>query len=140
MRLSARGTHSPNFTSETRSRTRVSREPDGHRQRKSPGWNGLDQRHSSCLWFQMLGVEAHSLLPNDQYDRGNLSCQGQSCHLWPHTLGKQSCVELLKGTRLARSHDGRTLKQILQIVIAVSVEAPDQHLFLGSLQVPSTQR
>jgi len=88
----------------------------------------------------MLGVEAHSLLPNDQYDRGNLSCQGQSCHLWPHTLGKQSCVELLKGTRLARSHDGRTLKQILQIVIAVSVEAPDQHLFLGSLQVPSTQR
>jgi hypothetical protein len=52
-----------NLPAETRSRTRVSREPDGHRQRRSPGWSGLGQRHSSCLWFQMLGVEAHSSLP-----------------------------------------------------------------------------
>src|ERR1700723_297241 len=66
----------PNLSAETRSRTRVSREPDGHRQRRSPGWSGLDRRHSSCLWFQMLGVEAHSLLPDDQYDRGNLPGQG----------------------------------------------------------------
>src|SRR5215468_1205158 len=134
MRLSARGTHSPNLTSETRSRTRVSREPDGHRQRRSPGWSGLDQRHSSCLWFQMLGVEAHSLLPYDQYDRGNLSCQRQSRHLWPHTLGKQSGVELLKGARLARSHGGRSLKQVLEIVIAVAVEAPNQNALPGPLQ------
>ena len=46
------------------------REPDG--QRRSPGWSGLAQKHSSCLWFQMLGVEAHSCLPHDQNDRGNL--------------------------------------------------------------------
>src|SRR6201993_3380920 len=60
----------PNLPAETRSRTRVSREPDSHHQRKFPGWSGLDQRHSSCLWFQMLGVEAHSSLPDDQNDRG----------------------------------------------------------------------
>jgi len=64
----------PNLPAETRSRTKVSREPDGHRQRRSPGWSGLDQRHSSCLWFQMLSVEAYSFLPYDQYDCGNLSC------------------------------------------------------------------
>ncbi len=46
----------------------------GHRQRKSPGWSGLRQRHSSCLWFQMLGVEAHSLLPHNQHDGGNPRC------------------------------------------------------------------
>ena len=40
MRLMARGHTAPNFTVETRSRTRVSREPNGHRQRKSPGWSG----------------------------------------------------------------------------------------------------
>jgi hypothetical protein len=62
----------PNLSAETRSRTRVSREPDGHRQRRSPGWSGLGQRHSSCLWFQMLGVEAHSSLPHDPHDGGNL--------------------------------------------------------------------
>src|SRR2546423_1742175 len=63
----------PNLPAETRSRTRVSREPDGHRQRKSPAWSGLDQRHSNCLWFQILRVEAYSFLPHDQHNRGNLS-------------------------------------------------------------------
>ena len=66
----------PNYTAETRSRTRVSREPDGHRQRNPQRWSGLDQRHSSCLWFQMLGVEARSSLPHHQYDGGNLPGQG----------------------------------------------------------------
>jgi len=88
VRLGAPRHTAPNNSAETRSRTRVSREPNGHRQRRSPGWSGLDQRHSSCLWFQMLGVEAHSLLPYDQYDRGNLSCQGQSGHFWPHAFGQ----------------------------------------------------
>jgi hypothetical protein len=87
VRLSARGTQRPNLPAETHSRTRVSREPHGHRQRKSPGWSGLGPRHSSCLWFQMLGVEAHSSLPYDQYDGGNLSCQGQARHLRPHAFG-----------------------------------------------------
>jgi hypothetical protein len=64
----------PNLSAETRSRTRVSRDPDGHRQRKSPAWSGLGPRHSSCLWFQILGVEAHSFLPNQQRDRGNFPC------------------------------------------------------------------
>jgi hypothetical protein len=66
----------PNYTAETRSRTRVSREPDGHHQRNPQRWSGLDQRHSSCLWFQMLGVEAHSFLPHHQHDGGNLPGQG----------------------------------------------------------------
>ena len=100
----------PNFTAETRSRTRVSREPDGHRQRKSPGWSGFGRRHSSCLWFQMFGVEARSSLPHDQYDGGNLPGQGQTRHLRPDALGQQRCVELLERTRFARSNDGRTFE------------------------------
>jgi hypothetical protein len=90
VRLIARGHTAPNFSAETRSRTRVSREPDGHRQRKSLGWSGFGQRHSSCLWFQMLGVEAHSSLPHDQHDGGNLPSQGQTRHLRPYT----SCCSL----------------------------------------------
>jgi hypothetical protein len=100
----------PNYTAETRSRTRVSREPNGHRQRNSQRWSGLDQRHSSCLWFQMLGVEARSSLPHDQYDGGNFPGQGQTRHLRPDALGQQSGVELLKRTRLVRGHDRRALK------------------------------
>ena len=54
-------------------RTRVSRT------RRPPpemilGWSGLDQGPSSSLWFQIVGVEAHSFLPYDQYDRGK--CAG----------------------------------------------------------------
>src|ERR1700756_3674085 len=44
-------------------------------------------------------------------------------------------VELLKGARLAGSHGGRTLKQVLQIVIAVAVEAPNQDVLPRSLQL-----
>jgi len=117
---------------ETRSRTRGSREPDGHRQRRSPGWSGLDQRHSNCLWFQMLGVEAHSFLPYDQYDRGNLPRQGQACHLRSHPFGHQCRVEFLEPTRFDGSDGGGTLKQVLQIVIAVAVESANRDLLLSS--------
>ena len=100
----------PNGLAETRSRTQVSREPNGHRQRNPQRWSGLDQRHSSCLWFQMLGVEARSSLPHNQHDGGNLPGQGQTRHLWPDALGQQSGVELLKWTGFARGHDRRALK------------------------------
>src|ERR1700676_2144782 len=125
----------PNLSAETRSRTRVSREPDGHRQRRSPGWSGLDQRHSSCLWFQIFGVEAHSFLPYDQYDRGNLSRQGQACHLRSHAFGHQGRVELLERTRFDRSDGGGALKQVLQIVIAVVVESTNRNLLLSSFEL-----
>src|ERR1700686_2550565 len=84
----------------------------------------------------MLGGEARSSLPHDQHDGGNLPGQGQTRHLRPNALGQQSGVELLKRTRFARSHDRRTLKQILQIVIAVSVQSANGDLFLRSLQLP----
>src|SRR5882672_6898907 len=84
----------------------------------------------------MLGVEARSSLPHDQHDCGNLSGQGQTRHLWPDALGQQSGVELLKWTGFARGHDRRALKQILQIVIAVSVQSANGALFLHSLQLP----
>ena len=83
----------------------------------------------------MLGVEAHSSLPHDQHDGGDLPGQGQTCHLRPDALGQQSCVELLKRTRFARGHDGRALKQILQIMIAVSVQPANGALSFHSLQL-----
>src|ERR1700693_1376738 len=126
----------PNFTAETRSRTRVSREPDGHRQRKSPGWSGFGRRHSSCLWFQMLGVERHSLLPHNQHDGGNLPGQGQTRHLWPHPLAQQARVKLLERTGLGRGDDRRALQQILQIVVAIFVQPANRCGPLGSLQLP----
>ena len=52
-----------------------------------PGMERIRSRHSSCLWFQILGVEAYSSLPYDPYDGGHLSCQGQPCHLRSHAFG-----------------------------------------------------
>src|SRR5271169_3965803 len=126
-----------NKSAETRSRTRVSREPDGHRQRRSPGWSGLAQKHSSCLWFQMLGVEAHSSLPHDQYDRGNLPGQGQPRHFLSYAFGQQSRVELPERTGLGCGDDRRTLEQILQIVIAIRVQPANLSLLLGPVELSS---
>src|ERR1700674_1750385 len=83
----------------------------------------------------MLGVEVHSSLPHNQSDGGNLPGQGQTRHLRPDALGQQSGVELLKRTGFARGHDRRTLKQILQIVIAVTVQSANGARFLHSLQL-----
>src|SRR6266436_1141860 len=135
-RLGARGTQRLTNQLRLALELRVSREPDGHRQRRSPGWSGLDQRHSSCLWFQILGVEAHSSLPHHQHDGGNLPGQSQPCHFRLDALGQQSGVELLQRTGFARSHDRRALKHILQIVIAISVQSTNGDLFLSSLQLP----
>src|SRR5690349_3308588 len=61
----------------TSPRNRASQEPDGHRQEMVPGIERtLSPRRSSCLLFQIVGVETYLLLPNDQCDRGNLPCQG----------------------------------------------------------------
>jgi hypothetical protein len=38
----------------------------GQHQRGSPGWSESAERHANRLWFQMLGVEAHSFFPHDQ--------------------------------------------------------------------------
>jgi len=100
----------PSKPAETHSRTRASREPDGHRQRRFPRWSGFHQRHSSCLRFQILGVEARSFLPDMQGDRSNLPGQGQARHLRSHALGQQSPVELLERARLVRCQDGRTFE------------------------------
>ncbi len=82
----------------------------------------------------MLGVEARSSLPHDQHNGGNLPGQGQTRHLRPDALGQQRCVELLKRSGFARGHDRRALKQILQIVIAVSVQSANGDLFLRSFE------
>src|SRR5258708_3004753 len=42
----------PNLPAETRSRTRVSREPRGHRQRRSPGWSGRDPNTQAVCGFR----------------------------------------------------------------------------------------
>src|SRR6266481_7768721 len=52
----------PNLPAETRSRTRVSREPDSHRQRKSPGWSGLNQE--TLKLFVVSDVGRRSTLPS----------------------------------------------------------------------------
>ncbi len=130
----------PDESAETRSRTRVSREPAGHRHRNPQRWSGSVPRHSSCLWFQMLGVEAHSFLPHDQHDGGNLSGQGQTRHLRAHALAQQSAVELLERTRFRPGHDRRTFKQVLQIVIAVAVQSANRACFFARCSCPWTLR
>src|SRR5882762_10296850 len=94
------------------------------------GWSGLGPRHSSCLWFQMLGVEAHSSLPHDQNDRGNLPGQSQTRHFRPHALSQQLRIKLREGTGLGRGDDRRSLENIFQIVVVIAVQPTNLDLLL----------
>jgi hypothetical protein len=75
-----------------------------------PAMERIRSRHSSCLCFQMFGVEAHSFLPNNQRNGCNLPRQGQTRHLRTDPLGHQRSVKLLKRTGLGRGHGCSTLE------------------------------
>ena len=91
------------------------------------------QRHSSCLWFQMFGVEAYSFLPDDQRDRCNFARQRQASHLRPHPFGNESSIELLERASLGGGEGRGTLEQVLEIVIMIAVEPAKRYLLLRSL-------
>src|SRR4029453_5444275 len=98
------------------------------RARRSPPGNGslgiertLSQRRSSCLLFQIVGVETYLLLPDDQRDRGNLPCQSQSCHRGLPSLGEQILVEIVKRSTTAANSGCCTLENIFEIVVVILI-------------------
>ena len=94
------------------------------------GW-----RHSSCLWFQMLGVEAHSFLPDEQGDGGHLARQSQTRHFRPDSLGQQRIVKLFERASLGSGHGGSTLEKILQFVIVIAIQPTNRSRSLRALQL-----
>src|SRR5229473_415898 len=107
---------------DTSPRNRASQEPDGHRQEGSPGMERtLSQRRSSCLWFQIVGVETNLLLPDDQRDRGNLSRQGQARHRGLPPLGEQSFIEIAHWSSSGAGSHGRSFENIFEVVVVVLI-------------------
>src|ERR1700693_630955 len=110
------------FPIATSPRNRASQEPDGHHQEMVPGIERtLSQRRSSCLWFQIVGVETYLLLPHDQRDRGNLSCQGQAGHRGLPALGEQSFIEIVHWSSSGAGSHGRSFENIFEVVIVVLI-------------------
>ncbi len=92
------------------------------------------QRRSSCL-FQKVSVETCSFLPNDQGDRGNLPRQGETSHRWSHPFGEQVLVKIAERSSAGARPHGRTLEDILEIVVMVRIPPTKLRWFLGTLQL-----
>jgi hypothetical protein len=91
---------------------------------------------SSCLWFQMFGVETSSFLPDHQKDRRNLARRGETSHRRFHRFGEQSEVEILIGSCAHAGQSGRPLEDTFQIMGMVGVEATGgQEFFFGTLEL-----
>src|ERR1700691_1305422 len=99
----------------------------------NPEWT-LDRR-SSCLLFQIFGVETDSFLPDDQSDGRDLARQSEARHRWFHPSGDQSGVELLERSRDSSGPGRRSLEDIFQIVIVIGVEPANGQEFLGAFQL-----
>jgi len=87
-----------------------------------------------------IGRRSSPSLPHDQHNRGNFPRQCQACHLRSHPFGEQSRVKLLERTGFNGSDGGGTLKQILQIVVAVSIESANRDLLPDFCSSPFTER
>src|SRR5882724_7674741 len=94
----------------------------------------LCQRRSSCL-FQIVGVETCSFLPDDQSDRSNLPRQGETSHRWSHPFGEQVLVKIAERSSAGAGPHGRTLENILEIVVMVRVQPAKLRWFPGRLQL-----
>src|SRR4029077_14499813 len=90
----------------------------------------LGQRRSSCLLFQIIGVETRSFLPDGQSDRGNLSGQGEARHRWLPPLGQQSLVEIVQRSRTVTGVHGRTLEDCFEVVVVILIEPTKLRRFL----------
>src|SRR5258706_10398436 len=96
-------------------------------QRPSPGMvprdvNGFFARDgSSCLWFQIVGVETDLLLPDHQRDRGNLPPQGHARHRGLPSLGQQSLIEIAEWSTTAADSCCCTLKDVFEVVVVVLI-------------------
>src|ERR1700692_2307618 len=119
---------------DTSPRIRASQEPDGHRLEWSLGMERtLCQRRSSCLLFQIVGVETYLLLPHDQRDRGNLPRQGQARHRGLPSLSQQSLVEIVqRASRGAGSHSC-ALENIFEVVVVIRIETAQCDGFVRTL-------
>src|ERR1700745_4108830 len=95
----------------------------------------LCQRRSSCLLFQMLGVEAYSFLPDDQSDCRNLPRQGEASHRWLHPLGKQTLVKIVERPSGNGGHGSCTLEDIFEVVVVVRIQSTKLLRVLGTLQL-----
>src|SRR5215472_16721877 len=121
-------------TIDTSPRIQASQEPDGHRQEWFPGMERtLNQRRSSWLLFQMIGVEAHLLLPDDQCDHGNLPRQGQACHRGLPSLGQQSLVKIVERSGSDAGSHRRTFENVFEVVVVVFVETAQGYRSLRAL-------
>ena len=92
----------------------------------------LCQRRSRSL-FQIVGVETYSFLPDDQGDRGNLPRQGETSHRWSHPFGEQGLVKIAQRSIASAGSHGRTLEDILEIVVMVRIQPTKLLWFLGTL-------
>ena len=88
--------------------------------------DGALHRRSSCLLFQMFGVETYSFLPDQQSDGRDLARQREARHRRLHPFGNQSGVELLERSGDGSGSGRRALEDIFQIVIVIRVEPADR--------------
>src|SRR6266851_4869659 len=93
----------------------------------------LCQRRSSCLLFQMFGVETCSFLPHDQRDRGNLPRQGETSHRWSPPFGKQGVVKITERSGRGAGSHSRTLEDCFEVVVVILIETSQRDGFLRAL-------
>src|SRR6202790_4275783 len=91
-------------------------------------------RYSSCLRFQLFGVETFSSLPKCQSNGRDLARQRQTSHLRLHPLGQQRRVKLVERSRTTAGPGGRTLEDLFHLMVVVPIQTTELLGFLGTLQ------
>src|SRR5258707_15500986 len=121
---------------DTLPRTGASQEPIGyHRGMKTLGDHLGSIRCSSCLRLQLFDVETFLLFPKCQGDGRDLARQRQTRHLRLHPFGQQTRVEIVERSRATTGPGGRTLEDLLHLMVVISIQPTNLLGFPGALHL-----
>src|ERR1700686_1975462 len=126
----------PNECLDTHPRTRASQEPTWPPPRHENLGDHLgSMRCSSCLRFQLFGVETFLLFPKCQGNGRDLARQCQTSHLRLHPLVQQTRVETVERSHATAGPGGRTLEDLFHLMVVISIQPTELLRFLGALQL-----
>ena len=90
---------------------------------------------SSCLRFQLFGVETFSSLPKGQSDGRDLARQRQTRHLRLHSFVEQTHIKFAERPHPTAGSSRRSLENLFHLMVVILIQTTDLLGFLGALQL-----
>ena len=90
---------------------------------------------SSCLRFQLFGVETFLLFPKRQSNGRDLARQRQTRHIRLHSFVQQTHIKVVQRPHSTAGSGSCSFEDLFHFVVVILIETANLLRFLGALQL-----